>query len=435
MNYYNEFDPNAAAWLRELIKQGLIADGEVDERSITEVAPKDLEGFTQCHFFAGIRGWSYALRLASWDDERPVWTGSCPCQPFSSAGKGGGVNDERHLWPAFRWLIAQCRPSTVFGEQVAGTSGLGWYSGVRDDLETLGYECGGADLCAASVGAPHVRQRTWWVAKDTAGVGRGRRSDGDTTGGEGEIQNARLRTDGRISNVQRQRLEGQPRHEQIWKKPECQKATRPTSKSLPVDWSRSIWWPCRDGKARRVPSWMGDAESEGLQGCDESRRKDNVNWEDSEVRGSAPGSNKAPSGISDATMHGLASGDGLRKKIESPKPERAEGVGKPSGSGDDTGGMSDCPADDASKHEELVLESEVQRMDNGIPADLDGLWYYCDVESFPLAEKGKGRVALLKGYGNAIVSKVGAEFIMAFMEANAQNYQKPQTKRNQHADH
>jgi hypothetical protein len=56
--YYNEIDSFAAAWLRELIKAGLIADGEVDERSIADVRPDDLRGFTQCHFFAGIGGWS-----------------------------------------------------------------------------------------------------------------------------------------------------------------------------------------------------------------------------------------------------------------------------------------------------------------------------------------------------------------------------------------
>ena len=123
--YYNEIDAGAAQWLRNLIAAGLIAPGDVDERSISDVRADDLVGYTQCHFFAGIGGWSYALRLAGWPDDRPVWTGSCPCQPFSSAGRGGGFADERHLWPHFRELVAKCRPPVLFGEQVEGAVRLG----------------------------------------------------------------------------------------------------------------------------------------------------------------------------------------------------------------------------------------------------------------------------------------------------------------------
>ena len=160
--YYNEFDPKAAAWLRELIKGGHIADGEVDTRSIEDIAPNDLNGFTQHHFFAGIGGWSYALRLANWPDNKPAWTGSCPCQPFSVAGKGDGFNDERHLWPAFHWLIKQYRPNVIFGEQVANA--LPWLDLVSTDLEGEGYTVGAAIIGAHSVGAPHMRQRLYWMA-------------------------------------------------------------------------------------------------------------------------------------------------------------------------------------------------------------------------------------------------------------------------------
>jgi DNA (cytosine-5)-methyltransferase 1 len=162
--YYNEIDKHAAQWLRNLIAAGHIAPGDVDERSITEVSPDDLRGYTQCHFFAGIGGWSYALRLAGWPDDRPVWTGSCPCQPFSAAGAQRGSNDERHLWPAFFRLIRECRPASVFGEQVAGAAGLAWLDHVCADLEDAGYAAAAADLCAAGVGAPHIRQRLYWVA-------------------------------------------------------------------------------------------------------------------------------------------------------------------------------------------------------------------------------------------------------------------------------
>jgi DNA (cytosine-5)-methyltransferase 1 len=186
--YYNEIEPYAAAWLRSLISSGLIPDGEVDERSILDVSADDLKGFRQCHFFTGIGGWPYALRLAGWDDDRECWTGSAPCQPISVAGKQKGADDDRHLWPAFYRLISERRPAVVFGEQVAGALGREWLSGVRADLEDAGYACGAADLCAASVGAPHIRQRLYWVASDTMRVGvEGRRE----AGGAGEMRQRR----------------------------------------------------------------------------------------------------------------------------------------------------------------------------------------------------------------------------------------------------
>ena len=162
--YYNEWEAYPAQWLRNLIKAGLIAPGDVDERSIKDVKPDDLKGYTQCHFFAGIGGWSYALRLAGWADDRHVWTGSCPCQPFSAAGSRKGFADDRHLWPDFYRLIAECKPAICFGEQVASKDGLEWLDRVRDDLESSAYAFGAADLCAAGVGAPHIRQRLYWMA-------------------------------------------------------------------------------------------------------------------------------------------------------------------------------------------------------------------------------------------------------------------------------
>lgn len=204
--YYNEFDPYAAQWLRNLIAAGHITPGEVDERSILDVRPSDLVGFERCHFFAGIGVWDYALNLAGWPAGCEVWTGSCPCQPFSAAGKRGGTADERHLWPALFHLIRERRPAKFLGEQVASKDGLGWLDLVQADLEGEGYAVGAADLCApgdrmegddveadewlqraildcpdpilagelrdyaewargeVSLGAPHIRQRLWFVA-------------------------------------------------------------------------------------------------------------------------------------------------------------------------------------------------------------------------------------------------------------------------------
>ncbi|HHV7344946.1 DNA cytosine methyltransferase [Enterobacter cloacae complex sp. RIVM_C039474] len=161
---YNEIDPFAAQWLRNLIAGGHIAPGEVDERSIEDVTPDDLRGFTQCHFFAGIGVWSHSLRLAEWPDDKPVWTGSCPCQPFSAAGKGDGFADERHLWPHFFHLISERRPQHVFGEQVAAGNANVWFDLVQSDLEGMGYAFGLVPFTSASIGAPHIRERAYWVA-------------------------------------------------------------------------------------------------------------------------------------------------------------------------------------------------------------------------------------------------------------------------------
>lgn len=161
--YYNEFDPKAAAWLRQLIKNGDITHGEVDERDITEVKPDDIAGFDRVHFFAGIGTWDYCLNQSGWGD-RPIWTASLPCQPFSAAGKGLGKTDERHLLPHFLNLVRECKPSTILGEQVAAAIGHGWLDDLYAEMEACGYAVGSAVIGAHSIGAPHIRQRLYWVA-------------------------------------------------------------------------------------------------------------------------------------------------------------------------------------------------------------------------------------------------------------------------------
>jgi len=169
--YYNEIDPFAAQWLRNLIAAGHIADGDVDERSIVDVRADDVRGYTQCHFFAGIGGWSYALRLAGWPDDRPVWTGSCPCQPYSvaSVAHGGakGQGDERDHWPSMFRLIRERAPATVFGEQVGSAIAWGWWDRAALDLEGEAFSCAAAILRADAAGARHERKRLYWVANSS----------------------------------------------------------------------------------------------------------------------------------------------------------------------------------------------------------------------------------------------------------------------------
>lgn len=209
--YYNEIDPYCAQWLRNLIAKNLIAPGVVDERSILDVKPYELEPYTQCHFFAGIGGWSYALRLAGVADHREIWTGSCPCQPFSTAGRRRGFDDERHLWPYWRYLIAQRRPPTIFGEQVA--SAADWLRLVRSDLEALDYAVGAVPIEAASAGADHLRDRFWFMAYHTrqqvgaAGQSRERSDVAHSS------SSTRLQERERDGGIQRETLGAQPRQD------------------------------------------------------------------------------------------------------------------------------------------------------------------------------------------------------------------------------
>ncbi len=275
MNYYNENNAEAAEWLRELIRGNVIAPGIVDERSIIQVKPDELSAYTQCHFFAGIGGWSYALWLAGWPDDKPVWTGSCPCQPFSAAGSWKVDKDKRHLWPAFRAAIAKCRPAICFGEQVAGADGRIWLAGVRTDLEALVYGVGAADLCAAGVGAPHRRQRLFWVAHADGGEsGNGKLQRGRQHGQRSQDRRAGLgladtQSEG-WSRVEPELSEGLSQRPRIRRDsatvglgnaasggcgergdaPLAGRGRHPER----ADWSRFEVIGCRDGKSRRIES-------------------------------------------------------------------------------------------------------------------------------------------------------------------------------------
>ena len=246
MNIYNEIDLFAARWLRNLIDAGHLPRGHVSDRSIVKLKPESVQNFAQAHFFAGIGVWSYALRAAGWPDDRPVWTGSCPCQPFSKAGRQKGFDDPRHLWPQWFRLIKECRPSVILGEQVASPDGLKWLDLVFADLERAGYSVGAADLCAAGVGAPHIRQRLYFVA-----VADGQRHQGvglqlPERKARREVSEARGSSKVRLGDTSCARSQersgsadgrGTVRHEGA-------------TASAPGAWDDVEWLACQDGKQR-----------------------------------------------------------------------------------------------------------------------------------------------------------------------------------------
>jgi DNA (cytosine-5)-methyltransferase 1 len=246
--YYNELDPKAAAWLRQLIKKGLIANGEVDERSITEVEPSDLRGFTQHHFFAGVAGWSYALRLAGWGDDRSVVTASLPCQPFSVAGAGKGINDERHLLPHFIELVKQCNFKTIFGEQVPGAIKHGWLDDLYNEMERENYAVGSIVLTAAGAGSAQIRQRLYWVADSISE--RPKEQPGnrgilrETLGNDARESIERSGGLCGLSNTENQRYQRQ--------QDTTGKAGRIGVESVGGEWSNPEWLYCRDNKYRPI---------------------------------------------------------------------------------------------------------------------------------------------------------------------------------------
>jgi len=253
--YYNEFDPKAAAWLRQLIINGDIADGVVDERSITEVQADDLNGFTQHHFFAGIGVWSYALRNAGWSDHRPVATASLPCQPFSAAGNQKGKEDERHLLPHFLELVGQCNFHTIFGEQVETAIKHGWLDDLYAEMENQDYSVGSAIIGAHSLGKAHIRKRIYWVANSASerfkrgegcnSTGSKRESSGSTwdSGQDGMANPCVLGQSG-------QRVVGRSVYS---KTSETREVNRTVNDGI-GDITNTEWLYCRDEKYRPIKS-------------------------------------------------------------------------------------------------------------------------------------------------------------------------------------
>lgn len=384
--YYNEIEPYAAEWLRNLILCELIADGDVDTRSIEDVRPVDLAGYTQCHFFAGIGVWSWALRRAGWPDTRPVWTGSCPCQPFSTAGQGRGMGDERHLWPAWFHLISECRPTVLLGEQVASKDAEPWVDLVHADLEALGYAFGAIPFPAAGVGAPHIRDRLYWVAHN----------DGD---GRHPLPQRQLRADTKHDAEPRGATGGQA-------------LANAAGRGCGVVGGEAL--PRRSRHADGCEPAGGVADPDREAGRRDARQP--FGWGSvAPLRGgeTEPGRCGGASGLGDAVQPGspdtesaLVRGEGRRKE--------GGAVEQPGGAFWSSAAWIPCRD---GKHR--PVESRVEPMADGLARELgyvrteDDTW-----QLSPLVEKDQtyGRTGRLRGYGNAICAPAAIEWIRAVME-------------------
>ncbi len=391
--YYNEISPEKCEWLRQLMKMGLIPEGEIDERSIVEVQPGDLAGYKQCHFFAGVAGWPLSLQHAGVPDLE-CWTGSCPCQPFSPAGKKLGTEDERHLWPIWFRLIRECRPQLVLGEQVEEAIAYGWLDLVSSDLETEGYACGAIVLGAHSVGSPHIRQRLYWVAD----------AEGPRIGRDAGVVEAEERGEG----IAVQHVSGRGG-------PDCELAESGSERE------------------RHEPRGMGTAERQAEGG--EPQTGDEA--EDAEHGGTA-------CALGDSQHHGLHGIPGLGGK------ENEGRLLEPERPSHDAGGLADANRGRYPRAKEGggegAAEHAVRAGGAGAGFWADARWLYCPGDGkwrptkpgiYPLVaglsrNVGRGcdpgapldanataeaRDMRISGYGNAIVPEVAAEFIRAYMES------------------
>ena len=423
--YYNENDPKAAAWLRELIKRGLIADGEVDTRSIVDVAANDVRGFTQCHWFAGIGAWSYGLRIAGWPDDREIWTGSCPCQPFSAAGKRQGKDDARHLWPELYRLIQERRPVIWFGEQVASPDGLAWLDAVLTDLESASYAAGAVDICAAGFGAPHIRQRLWIVAESGS-----QRCDGKPVRlfsgqpRQASVETARNGSTGRLADADGRHTsaEREQRGREHGQQPEDRGAG---------DGMVNASGARREGHGLQ-PIWgSGDREGADMRLAGSGSTGERLGNAPRGGRGEfgnapQPGSGRHSDGADQ--LGGVTLGDTERAGLEGLARHGDDGAGWPQQVGSVaapgiTGGVwADADLIWCRDRKWRPIESRhVEVADGAAPGVVrvrDGGARSIEDEAretFPLIKGARARTMRLRGYGNAVTSANVAEFVAATM--------------------
>ena len=404
--YYNEFDPHAAQWLRELIEIGIIAPGVVDDRSITEVTANDLQGFTQCHFFAGIGGWSAALRLAKWPDDKPVWTGSAPCQPFSAAGNQKGTKDDRHLFPVWMRLIKECRPTVIFGEQVEAAIRHGWLDLVSDDLEAEDYACGAVCLPACSIGAPHIRQRLWFVAE--------RLAESKLCRCERKQEQHPARVQPKVDEQGESRLTVGTHCSGVCRLADTNN-TRPQGHGQlgkqhdQTGWEKQVGLCAESGGFGRLADTEGGRQWNGIE---ETRRE---SGDQGEYRTSGGFGRLAESHI-----------NRLEQRSEAPTPPRYRYPSEPKGSSNQPR-QTDKNSSFWRNPDWLgcrdgkwrPVESGTSPLVNGLPR---GVVPVCNPSEQGYAEKtAEARVMRLKGYGNAIVPQVAAEIIKLIMEKEQTN--------------
>ena len=461
MIYANEWDKDAAHWLSCLP----LSFDEIDTRSIEFVKGSDLANYDQCHFFAGIGGWPLALEIAGWPNDARVWTGSCPCQPFSQAGKRKGTADERHLWPEWFRLIKECLPPVIFGEQVSSAEAIGKQSkreGIFSSVPTqtpsqgFGASCEGAsnqEINSIQSRCPHCgntngdRRRNLPI--DGVAIQPGGRSNLGQSIDRSDRPKQRLRNRKCASDL--------PRCEQCGRRlgrislpqdgfigdDETARGVQSVVDGIRGELTKEAEWPwfsvvqadlesagyavgacvlsaasCGAPHIRQRLFWVAHRGGERLEG----RTEQSARNEQPTAKRSSDAVGMANASGASGPEHERESRSGARRKS---RPQNAA-----INSGDSSGlANTGCDRSDTRSGSDERLETQ-ERSQFSIDNQSSSFWG--DVEYITgrdgkarpvkpgvrlLAHGVSGRVAQLRGLGNAIVPQVAAEFIAAFMQS------------------
>mgnify|MGYP003655365074 CR=1 FL=1 len=315
-----------------------------------------------------------------------IITGGFPCQPFSVAGKQKGTSDDRHLWPEMFRIIKAFKPRFVIGENVRGIVNIQdgvVFETVCTDLESEGYEVQPFNIPAASVGAPHRRERIWFIAvredvgnseyngSPTSEIGRGNEK---INGGTEERQNksfefertSRSEDNGNVSEnvANTENGRGQPSQSERWEGTE-----RGSINSRGIEGERKNFSGTED--VANAKSISSDGREIG-QHSEESREKRKIGIE----------------------VGGVSSD---RQKLANTDSERLERLGQSRSQFNET-------SSSTSRSEERQ-------------GQVDQGWWSVEPNVGRVAHGVSGRVHRLKGLGNSIVPQIAEEIGRAIIKA------------------
>jgi DNA (cytosine-5)-methyltransferase 1 len=298
--------------------------------------------------------------------------------PSAQQATGGGVTDKRHLWPTWFNLIRECRPPVIFGEQVESAINHGWLDLVQADLERENYACGAVGLPAGGVGAPHIRQRLWFVAHTDSG-----RHDGWASATRQQAgASAGLANGGAPDQLA-----------------DTAGAGRKERQHRPGGGGRKIEsGECEQQLARhRATDQLADSQREGLEGHigDERNRDEPGRLNAQPVRSVAASS----------AFDQLADANGTRSAAW--VSESNEGEKRDAGISDNSSGQ---------KFSARFRPENFWSDCDWLPCR-DGKARPVEPGTFPLAYGSTARVGRLRAYGNAIVPQVAQTFIEAYLES------------------